>query len=119
MDDAGPELLRDDRFEVGFGDLDLAVGELLEAHERGVERVALHVQAHLLERVGERVATGVLAQHDLRRFLADRRRVDDLVRLPVGQHTVLVDPRLVRERVASDDRLVELHVVPGETRHEA
>ena len=115
----GAELLGDDRFEVGFGDLDLLVGELLEAHERAVERVALHVQAHLLERVGERVAAGVLAEHDLRRFLADRRRVDDLVGLAVGEHAVLVDAGLVRERVAADDRLVELHVVAGEPRHEA
>ena len=30
----GAELLGDDRLEVGFGDLDLLVGELLEAHER-------------------------------------------------------------------------------------
>ena len=52
----------------------LAVGQLLEPGERLVQRVALHVQAHLLQRVGERVAAGVLAQHDLRGLLADGRR---------------------------------------------
>ena len=30
----GAELLGDDRLEVGLGDLDLLVGELLEPHER-------------------------------------------------------------------------------------
>ena len=105
----GAELLGDDRLEVGLGDLDLAVGQLLEADERLVQRVALHVQAHLLQRVGERVAAGVLAQHDLRGFLADGRRVDDLVGLAVVEHAVLVDAGLVRERVAADDRLVVLH----------
>ena len=68
----GAELLGDDRLEVGLGDVDLLVGELLEAHERAVERVALHVQTHLLERVRERVAAGMLAQHDLRGLLTDR-----------------------------------------------
>ena len=119
MHHAGAELLGDDRLEVGFGDLDLLVGELLEAHERRVERVALHVDAHLLERVVERVAAGVLAQHDLRGFLADRRRVDHFVGLAVGEHAVLVDAGLVRERVAADDGLVVLHVVAGEARHQA
>ena len=71
---AGAELLGHDRLEVGLGDLDLAVGELLEPHERLVQRVALQVQTHLLQRVGERVPPGVLAQDDLGRFLADRRR---------------------------------------------
>ena len=115
---AGAELLGDDRLEVGLGDLDLLVGELLEAHERVVERVALHVDAHLLERVGERVPARVLAQHDLRGFLTDGRRVDDLVGLAVGEHAVLVDAGLVRERVAADDGLVVLHVVAGEARHQ-
>ena len=111
---ADAELLGDDRLEVGLGDLDLAVGQLLEPGERLVQRVALHVQAHLLQRVGERVAARVLAQHDLRRFLPDGRRVDDLVGLAVLEHAVLVDARLVRERVAADDRLVVLHRVAGE-----
>ena len=90
----------------------------LKRTNAGVQRVALHVQAHLLERVGERVAAGVLAEHDLRGFLADGRRVDDLVGLAVGEHAVLVDAGLVRERVAPDDRLVELHVVAGEAGHQ-
>jgi len=59
----------------------LRSGELLEPHERGVQRVALQVQAHLLQRVVERVPARVLAHHDLGCLLADGRRVDDLVGL--------------------------------------
>jgi len=54
----------------------------LKRTKRAVQRVALHVDPHLLEGVGERVATRVLAEHDLRGFLTDRRSVDDLVGLP-------------------------------------
>ena len=60
------------------------------------------------------MTTRVLAEHDLRGFLADGGRVDDLVGLAVLHHAVLVDARLVLERVPADDRLVELHRVPGE-----
>ena len=59
------ELFGHDRLEVGLGDLDLAVGELLESGERLVEAVALDVDAHLLERAGEGVAARVLAHDDL------------------------------------------------------
>ena len=44
--------------------------------------------------------------------------VDDLVRLAVLEHAVLVDARLVRERVPADDRLVVLDRVAGEARHD-
>src|SRR5207237_9102201 len=46
------------------------------------------------------------------------RGVAPLVGLAVGEYTVLVDTGLVRERIAPDHRLVELHVVAGEPRHE-
>jgi hypothetical protein len=57
----------------------------------------------------------VLAQHQLGLAHTDRRRIHDLVGGPLAQHAVLVDARFVRERVAADDRLVELHGVAGET----
>ena len=64
------------------------------------------------------MATRVLAEHDLRAFLTDGGCVDDLVGLAVLEHTVLMDTRLVRERVATDDRLVVLHRVTSEPRNE-
>ena len=57
----------------------------------------------------QRVAAGVLAEHDRVGLEPDGRRVHDLVRRALLQHAVLVDARLVRERVAADDRLVGLH----------
>ena len=114
--DARAELFGHDRLEVGVGDLDLAVGQLLEPREGGVEGVALHRQAHLGQRVGEGVAAGVLAEDDLAAGLADAPCVDDLVGRALGQHAVLVDARLVGERVATHDRLVVLDRVAGEPR---
>ena len=115
---AGAELFGDDRLEVGLGDLDLAVGELLEPDEGLVERVALQVQAHLGERVAEGVAARVLPEHDLRGLLADGGGVDDLVGLAVREDAVLVDAGLVREGVAPDDGLVVLDRVAGQAGHE-
>ena len=117
--DRAAELLGHDGLEVGVGELHLAVGQLLEAGEGGVEGVALELDAHLLERVGEGVAAGVLAQHDLALAGADRRWVHDLVGGALGQHAVLVDAGLVGEGVAADDRLVVLHRVAGEAAHQA
>ncbi len=68
------ELLGHDRLEVGLGDLDLAVGQLLEPGEGLVESVSLDPDAHLLQGVGEGVASRVLAQHDLAAYLAHARR---------------------------------------------
>ena len=58
------------------------------------------MDAHLLERVGEGVTAGVLAEYDLRGLLADLGRVDHLIGLPVREHAVLVDPGLVGERAS-------------------
>ena len=66
-------LVGDDRLEVEGGHLLLLVGDLLEPLERLVQRVALDLEAELLERVLERVAAGVLAEHDLVRARARRR----------------------------------------------
>ena len=61
---------------------------------------------------------GVLTEHDRVRLEPDRGRIHDLVGLALLQHAVLVDAGLVREGVAPDDRLVRLHLVAGEPRHE-
>ena len=110
-------LVGDDRLEVERRDLLLLVRQLLEALEGGVERGAVDLEAELLERVAQRVAAGVLAEHERVRLEADRRGVHDLVGRALLQHAVLVDARLVRERVAAHDRLVRLHLVAGEARH--
>ena len=60
----GAELVGDDRLQVERRHLLLLVRDLLEALERLVERVALDLEAELLERVAQRVPAGVLAEHD-------------------------------------------------------
>ena len=60
----------------------------------------------------------MLAENDPAALLAHRLGVHDLVVAPLDQHAVLMDARLVRERVPSDDRLVGLHHVTGEARHQ-
>ena len=92
------------------------VRDLLEALERGVQRLALDLEAQLLQRLAQRVAAGVLAQHDRVGLQAHRGGVHDLVGRALLQHAVLVDAGLVRERVAPDDRLVGLHRVAGQAR---
>jgi hypothetical protein len=74
--------------------------------------------AELLDRLEERVAPGVLPEHDLRARGADVLAAHDLVGQAVGEHPVLVDPGLVGERVLADDGLVLLHRVAGEARDE-
>ena len=97
----------------------LAVGDLLEALERRVQRLAVELEAHLLQRFAQRVTAGVLAEHDRVALQADGRRVHDLVGRALLQHAVLMDAGLVRERVAPDDRLVRLHLVAGQPRDQA
>ena len=108
------QLLGDQRLQVHRGDLLLAVGDLLEALERRVQRLALDLEAHLLQGLAQRMAAGVLAQHDRVALQADGRGVHDLVRGALLEHAVLVDAGLVRERVAPDDRLVRLHRIAGQ-----
>src|SRR5438093_1043807 len=58
------QLVGDERLEVHRRHLLLAVGDLLEALEGRVERLALELAAHLLQGFAQGVAAGVLAQHD-------------------------------------------------------
>ena len=113
------QLVGDERLEVERGDLLLLVRDVLEALERGVERLAGDLEPELLQRALERVAAGVLAEHDRVRVEPDRRRVHDLVGRALLEHAVLVDAGLVGERVAAHDRLVRLHGVAGQARDEA
>ena len=59
------QLVGDERLEVHRGDLLLLVRQLLEALEGGVQRLAVDLVAELLQRRAQRVAAGVLAQHEL------------------------------------------------------
>src|SRR5207247_10384860 len=66
----------------------------------------------------EGVPAGVLAPYELVGRPPDVRRPHDLVRELLLQHAVLVDARLVGERVLADDRLVRLDVDARDVREE-
>ena len=79
-----------------------------------VKLLARERQAELLATLLHRVPSGVLAQHKRRAGHADVFRAHDFVRPAILQHPVLMDPRLVGERVAADDGLVGLNVFAGQ-----
>lgn len=108
-----------DRVQVLVVHLALAVGQRLEAREDRIERglvgrVAEHGQA-----LAQRGAARVLAQHEARVGNAHVLRPHDLVGVAVPEHAVLVDARLVGERVVAHDRLVALHALAGELAEQA
>ena len=88
--------------------LDL-VGEDYEFAIDFVQLAALEMVAELIAAQAEGVASGVLAEDQLRIRDADRLRGHDFVGQAVLQHAVLMNAGFVRERVASDDGLVRLH----------
>ena len=51
------QLIGDERLQVHRGHLLLQVGDLLEAFKRRIQRLAVDLEAHLLQRVTQRVAT--------------------------------------------------------------
>ena len=110
--------LLDEREQVGVGDLLLRVGERDRLAVDLVERLALELVAELLELALEAAPAGQLADRELAAGEPDRLRRHDLVGQRVLDHAVLVDARLVRERVAADDRLVGLDREAGEVAHE-
>src|SRR2546422_6846764 len=89
------DLLRHDRLEVVVRESDLAIREVLEARERAVELCIFQRDPELLEGVGERVSSTVLAQDESVPLQADLQRIHDLVGGPVREHPVLMDPALV------------------------
>ena len=101
--DLGRALL-DEREQVRVGDLLLGVGEGDRLAVELVERLALELVAELLELALEAAPAGQLADRQLAAGQPDRLRGHDLVGQRVLDDPVLVDARLVGERVAADDR---------------
>src|SRR6185369_8773995 len=89
-------------------DVLLAIGERLEAHEGVLESVVAELVAELVQFLAESMTPGVLA-HDERGFLQpDALWRHDLEGLSMLEDAVLVNAALMRERVPSDDGLVEI-----------
>ena len=113
------DLLAHEGFQVGGGDFLLLVGDLLEAAEGLVQLGPLQMDAELGQMRPQRVAAGVLAQHDVGLGQPDVPGVHDLVGGALLQHPVLVDAGFVSEGILAHDRLVGLHHLPGEARDHA
>ena len=96
------------REQVLVEDLALPVGQGGELAVDLAELRLGQLVAQLAEAALQRMAAGVLAEHQGRARDADHLGPDDLVGEPVLQHAVLVDAGLVGEGVAADDRLVGL-----------
>src|SRR5262245_15267125 len=111
-------LVGDDGEQILVIDFLLAIGEILELPERAVEVGALELEAQVLEPGGQRVPARVLAEDELVRRAPDVLGLHDLVGELLLEHGVLVDARLVRERILPDARLVGLHVHTGDVRQE-
>src|SRR5439155_11414772 len=94
-------LVGHDRLEVAVGHVALAVGQLLEAHERAAQVLLVEPVAELVEPLAQRMATAELAEHEAGAG-TDLMRLDDLEGAPVLEHAVLVDAGLVREGVGAD-----------------
>ena len=61
---ARAQLVCDERLEIHRGERLLAIRDLLEALEGRVQRLPVDREPELLQRLPERVAPGVLAEHD-------------------------------------------------------
>ncbi len=72
----------------------------------------------MLHPVTKRVATTVLAQHQVLADKANVLRPHDLISGAFLQNSVLMNPGLMSERVLSHNGLVSLHLHPGDRRHQ-
>src|ERR1700722_20116846 len=73
-----------------------------------VQFLAREVVPEFLRPLSQRVPSAVLPEHQLARRHSDRQRIDDRTRRLFLEVTVLMNPRLVRERVAPHDGLIRL-----------
>ena len=111
--------LLDEGEQVGVGDLLLGVGQRDGLAVDLVECLALELVAQLPELALEAATAGQLADRQLAAGQPDRLGRHDLVGQRVLDHAVLVDPGLVGEGVAADDRLVRLDREPGQVADQA
>jgi hypothetical protein len=97
----------------------LAVGQRLEPVEHEAEVLVIELEAQLDQPPPQGSTAGVLAQHQRAAVPAHGLGRHDLVRRPVLDDAVLVDPGLVRERVGAHDGLVGRDIHTGAGGHQA
>src|SRR5688572_18970413 len=102
------------RHQIIIRDRFLRIAQRDDAAVNLVELEAGEGVADGLAAVLDRMAAGMLAEHQRRLRHAHVGGTHDLVRAPIFEHAVLMNPRFVREGVASDDGFVRLYVLAGE-----
>ena len=112
------QLLLDQRSNIRVGDILFAVGQDLELLEQAANLIVIQLKPERAGPVGQRCPATMLAQHQVGLVETDILRPHDLVGGRFLEHPVLVDARLVGKRVATDDRLVSLHLQTGNPREE-
>ena len=105
------------RQQIFVEDVALLVRECRELGVERFERVRVELVSQLSIAALERVTSGVFAEYDARAAGADHFRRDDLVRQTILEHAVLMDARLVGERIPADDGFVGLRKHADFMRH--
>src|SRR5690242_18771102 len=99
----------DQRDDVRVIDVLLLVTERDELLEDMLEHRCFQFKTQRLNSVTEGMSAAVLAQDQIRSDIADVFWPHDLVSRSILEHPVLMNARLVSERVLADDGLVTLH----------
>ena len=113
------QLPGDQRLNITILDPLLAVAQILKALEKALELLIVRQHhPHRRQLDAEGVAARVFAEDQLISIEADRLGAHNLVGLPMLQHTILVNARLVGESIRADNRLIRRHRHPNETAHQ-
>ena len=110
--------LINEREQVCVGELLLDVGERDRFAVERVERLAREVVPEFGELRLKSASTGELADRQRRSEKSNRLRRHDLVGERILEDAVLMNPRLVREGIRANDRLVRLYRKAGEVADE-
>ena len=111
---AGGGALIDECEEVGVGQLLLHVGEGDRFAVEGIERLSTEVVTEFSKLCLQATAARELPDRQAGANEANRLRRHDFVGEWILQHAVLMDPRLMREGIRANNRLVRLHRESGQ-----
>ena len=99
--------LGNDRFDILIVNVFLFIGELFKAHKGAIHVFLAQIEAQVLQPFVEGVAPGVFAHYQAVAGDTNGLGRHDLVSLFVLEHPILVNARLMSERVIAHHRLVD------------
>ena len=107
------------RLKVFVENLAFFIGQILETFERGVEQFfGFKIDADFVQTRFEGVAAGEFSQGQAVGGPTHRLGTHDLVGFAMLQHAVLMNAGFVRKRIGTHHRLVGLHGIAGNPRHQ-